>query len=195
MLDFTPVNKYEVPMSNFSAHLWLADLRQLTHQSVDRLLALLAQCEDDDIVYVPHDPLAYDAYAARFRPDEAEIGWTIGHNIVHATASAEEYAFNAAELARGVPYHGRSRYEHPWQTITTVQQCVTRLEESRRLRLASLELWPNEPDLQNGVTPWRQSGWVNAVGLFTWGLAHDDSHWRQIQKVLRQRDKLADKVA
>jgi hypothetical protein len=195
MLDFTFVNNYEIPMSDFAADLWLDDLRQLTHQSVDRLLVLLSQCQDADIVYVPHDPQAYDAYATRFRPEEAKVGWAIGHNVVHATASAEEYAFNAAELARGVPYHGRSRYEHPWQHITTVQQCVDRLQESRRLRLASLDMWPDEPDLDNGVTPWRQSGWVNAIGLFTWGLAHDESHWRQIQKVVRQRHKQVNTIA
>jgi len=52
------------------------------------------------------------------------------------------------------------------------------------MRLASLDLWPDEPDLQNGVTPWQESDWVNAIGLFTWGLAHDDSHWHQIQKIM-----------
>lgn len=184
MLDFNSVNQYQIPMSRFATDLSVADLHRLTEQSIDRLATLLKNCTDADIVYVPDDPDAFDAYAARFRPDEAEMGWSIGHNIVHATASGEEYAFNAAELARGVPYHGRSRYETPWQTITTVEQCLARLEESRRMRLASLELWPDEPDLKNGVTPWRESGWVNAVGLFAWGLAHDDSHWRQIQKIM-----------
>jgi hypothetical protein len=76
-----------------------------------------------------------------------------------------------------------------------VQQCVDRLQESRRLRLACLDMWPDEPDLDNGVTPWRQSGWVNAIGLFTWGLAHDESHWRQIQKVVRQRHKQVNTIA
>ena len=164
-LDFTAVNRYEIPMSEFAAGLTVADLRELTRRSVDQLLALVKQGRDEDIVYTPHDPDAYDGYAAKFRPEEAEIGWTIGHNVVHTAASAEEYAFNAAELARGVPYHGRSRYERPWQTMTTVKGCVQWLEQSRRIRLATLDTWPNEPDLVNGVTPWRQSGWVNAVGL------------------------------
>ena len=50
--------------------------------------------------------------------------------------------------------------------------------------LASLEMWPDDPDLENGVTPWRESGWVNAVGLFAWGIAHDASHIRQIRKIM-----------
>jgi len=191
MLDFTAVNRYRMPMDAFAANLSVADLRQLTNQSVDRLVALIKQCRDADIGYIPADPDAYDAYAAKFRPEETELGWSIGHNIVHTTASAEEYAFNAAELARGVPYHGRSRYETPWQHITTVEQCLTRLAESRRMRLASLELWPDDPDLTNGVTPWRESGWVNAVGLYAWGLAHDASHWQQIQKILAQRQAVS----
>lgn len=186
MLDFTPVNQYQIPMDTFAADLTVADLRCLTNQSIDRLVALLEQCSDADIVYTPHDPDAFDAYATKFRPEEATLGWSIGHNLVHTTASGEEYAFNAAELARGVPYHGRSRYETPWQSITTVEQCLARLQESRRMRLASLDLWPDEPDLNNGVTPWKESGWVNAIGLFTWGLAHDDSHWRQIQRIMAQ---------
>ena len=186
MLDFTPVNNYQIPMAQVAAPLTVADLRRLTEESVERLVALIEQCSDADIIHTPHDPAAFDAYAAHFRPEEASLGWSIGHNIVHATASAEEYAVTAAELARGVPYHGRSRYETPWQSVTTVAQCLARLAESSRLRLASLELWPDAPNLQNGVTPWQESGWVNAIGLFTWGLAHDESHWHQIQQVLTQ---------
>mgnify|MGYP002713066163 CR=1 FL=1 len=185
-IDFSAVNQYQVPMGEFAANLSIAELRAQTVLSIDRFLALLASCVDEDVVFVPHDPEAYDAYAAKFRPEEAEMGWTIAHNVVHATASGEEYAFNAAELVRGVPYHGRSRYEMPWQSVTTVAQCVARLEESRRIRLATLDAWPAQPDLENGVTPWRQSGWVNGVGLFSWGLAHDQSHIAQIEKILRQ---------
>lgn len=186
MMDFTAVNRYQIPMSRFAADLTLTDLHRLTAESLDRLGALIEGLTDADIVYEPHDPNAFDAYAARFRPEEARLGWSISHNIVHTTASGEEYAFNAAELARGVPYHGRSRYETPWQTLTTVEQCLARLAESRRMRLTSLEMWPDAPDLSNGVTPWRESGWVNAVGLFTWGLAHDDSHRQQIRKIITQ---------
>ena len=72
--------------------------------------------------------------------------------IVHTTASSEEAAFIAAELARGVEFHGRSRSEVPWETVTTIEQCRHRLEESRRMRLATLQIWPDEPDLDNTMT-------------------------------------------
>ncbi len=186
ILDFTEVNQYQLAMDTFASLLSVADLRRQTNLSIDRLVKLIEQCNDDDITDVPDDPDAFDAYAAKFRLVEATMGWTIGHNIVHTTASGEEYAFNAAELVRGVPYHGRSRYETAWQSMTTRAHCLLRLEESRRIRLATLDLWPNEPDLQNGVTPWRESGWVNGVGLFCWGLAHDQSHWQQIEKIRGQ---------
>lgn len=186
MRNIILVNTYQVPMSTFAASLSKDDLATMTIQSVEQLTSLLQQCHDSDITFVPDDPRAFDAFAARFRPEEARIGWTIGHNVVHMTASADEYAFTAAELARGVPFHGRSRSELPWQGITTREQCLARVTESKRLRLASLDLWPDSPDLENGVTPWKESGWVNAIGLFTWGIAHDASHIEQIQGVLNQ---------
>lgn len=187
-MNFDPVNSYQLPMHAFASRFTVADLKRLTNESVDQFVSLIQPCSDADVGYVPNDPDAYDTYAARFRPDEAQLGWTIGHNIVHATASAEEYAYDAAGLARGVPYHGRSRFELPWQMVATTQQCLARLEESRRMRLASLGMWPDDPDLENGVTPWRESGWVNAVGLFTWGIAHDASHIQQIKEIIKLID-------
>ena len=171
-------------MNELAAELTIADLRRLTNESVDAMLALLAEAADADIVFVPDDPDASDTYAVN--PMDRDLAWTLGHNVVHATASAEEYAAVAAELARGVPFHGRSRSETPWQTITTIAQCRARLEESRRMRLASLELWPGQPNLEEGYMAWKGSGWVNAKGIFAWGLAHDDDHRRQIANILEQ---------
>jgi hypothetical protein len=101
--------------------------------------------------------------------------WTLGHLIVHVTASAEEAAAIAAELARGVPHRGgRSRSEVHWTTVTTVEQCRQRLEESRRMRLASLGMWPDQPDLSNTYLPPREGAEpVNAVIRFVNGLRHD----------------------
>ncbi len=92
----------------------------------------------------------------------------------------------AAELARGVEYHGRSRSEVPWQTVTTIEQCRHRLEESRRMRLASLEMWPDEPYLDNRHMPYRFVGELNAIGYFVTGLFHDDSHLAQISNIVEQ---------
>lgn len=183
-LDFTPVRARTLTMTDFAAELSLEQLRLLTEASVDRMLALLDTAADADVVFVPDDPEASDDAAAD--PADRGLAWTLGHNVVHATASGEEYAAVATELARGVPFHGRPRYETPWERITTVAQCRQRLEESRRIRVASLGMWPDEPHLENGYEAWSTSGWVNAKGIFVWGLAHDADHERQMRKILGQ---------
>lgn len=184
MIDFTPVRHQEVTMQQFAASLSLDDLSQWTKESIAHFLKLLDSCVDEMVTFVPHDPEADDPYAADL--SDRHLAWTLGHIVVHATASAEEYAAVAAELARGVPFHGRPRYEMPWQQVTTIAQCRQRLVESQRIRLASLSMWPDQPHLDLGYVPWEESGWVNAKGIFTWGLAHDDDHSRQVRALLPQ---------
>ncbi len=146
--------------------------------------SLIAECVDADVTFAPDDPEANDTFAT----DEADVRlpWTLGHVIVHATASAEESAALAAELARGVRYHGRSRHEVPWQAITTIAQCRQRLEESRRMRLASLDMWPDAPHLDNTYRYQAGDEPINAVNRFVRGLSHDDSHLEQISKIVAQ---------
>jgi hypothetical protein len=184
MLDFTPVRNKEIKISQLAAGLTPADLARLTNEMIDAMLGLVAGCTDADVTFIPNDPQANDTYAVS--PDEVNLSWTLGHVIVHTTASAEESAFLAAELARGVPFHGRSRAEVPWQTITTIAQCRERLEESRRMRLASLALWPVSPDLDNSYEVAPGSGPTNALTRFVRGLSHDDSHLGQIAEIVRQ---------
>jgi hypothetical protein len=161
------------------------DLRQSTNQMIDDLVGLIAECMDADVAFVPTDPEANDKFA--INPAEVNLSWTLGHVIVHTTASAEEAAFVAAELARGVPHRGgRSRYEVPWQDVTTIAQCRARLEESRRMRLASLGVWPDPPHLENTYTLERYPEPINAVMRFVMGLQHDDSHLEQIKKIVAQ---------
>jgi hypothetical protein len=186
MIDFTPVRKQQVTIAELTADLTIEDLRRLTDEMVDRMLALIAGCTDADVIFRPVDPEAYDNFAVV--PEEVEMAWTLGHVIVHTTASAEESAFLAAELARGVPFHGRSRSEQPWNKVTTVAQCRHRLEESRRMRLASLDIWPDRPDLDNSYEPWPGVGQINAVGRFVTGLWHDDNHLGQIVDIVRQAE-------
>jgi len=174
MIDFTPVRNKVLTMNEFAASLSLTDLRRLTENSVDQMLALLADAGDTVVTFVP-------SYQDEHDPDENDSakgmrGWTIAHIVVHATAVAEEYAVLAAELARGVPHRRRSRSEVPWQTVTTVAQCRARLLESRRIRLASLHLWPDSPRLDLGYEAWEGLGWVNAKGIFVWGLAHEEEY-------------------
>jgi hypothetical protein len=184
MLDFGPVRDKTATIDQLCAGLGVDDLRDLTNEMVDAMLALIADCNDAGVVFVPDDPEAEDTYAEN--PDEVDLAWTLGHVIVHTTASAEEAAFLAAELARGVPFReGRSRYEIPWRGVTTITQCRQRLEESRRVRLASLELWPGPPHLDNLFTT-RGGASYNAVVRFIFGLAHDDSHLGQIAEIVRQ---------
>jgi hypothetical protein len=184
MLDFTPVRNKEIKLSQLAAGLTPTDLARLTHEMVDTMLGLIAECVDADVTFVPDDPQANDTFA--INPDEVNLSWTLGHVIVHTTASAEESAFLAAELARGVPFHGRSRAEVPWETVTTIAQCRQRLEESRSMRLASLELWPDAPDLENNYAPREGADPINALTRFVSGLSHDDSHLKQIAKIVQQ---------
>jgi hypothetical protein len=183
MLDFTPVKNKEITYAEFVADLTVARLRALTNEIIDYQLSLIATCTDADVVFVPEDPEANDPYAE----DEAdrEISWTLGHLIVHVTASSEESAALAAELARGVVRDGRSRSEIPWQSVTTLTQCQQRLEESRRMRLASLGMWPDEPYLDN-VQHSERRGAINPLVRFVLGLSHDQGHLAQIKNVIAQ---------
>jgi len=184
MLDFTPVRNKKITMAELAKDLTRDDLRRLTNAMIDRQLELLAECTDFDVTFVPNDPEAKDEVAAT--AEEVHMAWTLGHIIVHTTASSEEYAFIAAELARGVPFHGRSRAEVPWMTVTTIEQCRARLEESRRMRLATLDIWPDIPHLENTYQAWEGGPYMNCVERFVRGLAHDDSHLAQIAEVIRQ---------
>jgi hypothetical protein len=85
-----------------------------------------------------------------------------------------------------VPDHGRSRYETNWEMVTTIAECRSRLEESRRMRLASLGVWPDSPRYDNLVEPYPGAGQRNCKGRFIGGLAHDDSHIEQFKDVVRQ---------
>ncbi|HEY0752872.1 MAG TPA: hypothetical protein VGD98_02750 [Ktedonobacteraceae bacterium] len=110
--------------------------------------------------------------------------------IVHATASSEESAALALTLARGLPVEGRSRYEVYWETVTTVEQMRRRLEESRSMRKAMLDAWPDEPHLEVTYTPYPSVGSINAIGRFIFGLSHDTSHLEQLREIMRQGREL-----
>lgn len=182
-IDFAALRERRATLATISAGLSVEELARITEESIARMEEALSEVTDADVVFVPVDPEANDPAAA----DEADrdIAWTLGHLIVHVTASAEESAALAAELARGVPFHGRSRWEVPWQRVTTVEECRRRLAESRRIRLASLEMWPGTPpaelDATEGVPTWDQ-----ARERFARGLAHEDGHLAQIREVIAQ---------
>lgn len=184
MLDIVLVNEGEITVDELVSNLSANDLRELTNEMVDTMLDLIAGCQDFEVTYVPQDAEAYDPYAED--EEDLDLAWTLGHVIVHTTASSEEAGALAAELARGVPRRrARSRVEVPWQSVTTIQVCRQRLEESRRMRLASLDMWPDEPHLEN-IYENKRGVLVNAVVQFALGLVHDGSHLKQIENIVNQ---------
>lgn len=191
MIDFSPVRNKEQKYIDLwrEQGLTIGELRRLTNESIDYLLDVIAELEDADVTFEPLDPDAYDPHAVE---GEEHIGWNIAHLIAHVTASSEEGAAFSSLLARGVPdVTERPRYETAWHTITTKAQCVQRLEESRRIRLAYLNTWPDEPDYENArvLTSERAReywGTLNAPAAFLMGLGHEVGHYEQIEDAKAQ---------
>ena len=184
MLNFQAVRDNKMSMNDLVANLNKDDLKKLTNEMIDKILDLIAECEDEDVQFLPDDPDAYDPFAEEEK--DVNLAWTLGHVIVHLNASNEESAALASELARGVEYHGRSRSEVPFELIRTVDDCRQRLEESRRICLASLNMWPDEPHLENYYQSRPEAPRINAIGRYVYGLFHADSHLAQIRSIVRQ---------
>ena len=125
MLSFEAVRNDEITFVELVAGLSRDDLRDLTNEMVDTMLGLITDCVDADVVFAPVDPDADDPFAAT--EEEVHLAWNLGHVIVHTTASAEESAALAAELARGVENHtpclcSRGTMPHtPSDSISTPQ--------------------------------------------------------------------------
>lgn len=184
MLRFQAVRDEEITFDDLIADLTRDDLRDLTNEMIDTILDLIADCDDADVYFEPDDPEADDPYAVT--PEDVNMAWNLGHVVVHTTASSEEAAALAAELARGVQHHGRSRSEVPWEEMKTVKGCRQRLEESRQMRLASLQMWPEKAHLENAYEAWSDGPTVNAIGRFVLGLMHEESHLGQIKEIVHQ---------
>ena len=181
MIEFPP----DAKLGDLQDGITRRDLIRAVSAMTDKLLSLIRDLPDSYVTFEPVDPEANDPYAADEK--DIDLAWTLGHVIVHVTASCEESAARGATLARGVAVLGRSRYETPWQTVTTTAQLVAQLEASRRMQLAFLNAWPDEPHLDNlytkGAEYW---GELNAVGMTLGGLKHASSHLGQIEEIIRQ---------
>jgi DinB superfamily len=184
MLDFSPVHSRVKTSQELAVGLSREDLAKLTEEMCDLQLEAIREAVDEDVDRVPDDPEANDTFAAK--PEDVGLSWTLGHVVVHATASSEESAAVALTLARGLPVDGRSRYEVPWEGVHTVAFIRGRIEESRRMRLALLAAWPDEPHLDNFYAPAEGRPPMNALGRFVSGLAHDSSHLDQMRKIMAQ---------
>jgi len=183
MLDFQPVRDKKIALQDLVIHLGRDDLRRELIEMYDEVDRFLADCTDADVIFEPTDDKADDPYAVQ---GEETISWTLGHVIVHLTASMEESASLAAELARGVIFHGRSRYEVPWREVTTIEQCRTRMAESRRMCLASLDMWPEPPHLENTYIPAAGARPHTCISRFASGLKHASDHLGQIADIAKQ---------
>lgn len=182
-VDFGPVRAGQLELIELGRGLGPADLAAETRALMAQVRDLVAAARDPDLTFVPDDPQAVDTVATD--PSEEHLAWTAGHVVVHLTASAEEAAFLAAELARGVEAHGRSRREVPWTSVTTVDACLNRLDESERMIVATLGTWPDAPHLD--VVFVNSRGSVrNAPARFLGGLMHADEHIEQVAGILRQ---------
>ncbi len=182
MLDFARVREGDLTLADLARGLSPADLHRLTDEMIDAVLAIIETATAADVVFVPEDPLAHDAFASA----EATLPWTLGHVIAHTTASSEEAGALSSTLARGIAVEGRSRYEVDWKTLRTVAQVRQRLEESRHMRHAFLDSWPYQPHLEMVDRGHAEYGPLNAIGRFLLGLMHEDEHLAQLREIMRQ---------
>ena len=189
LIDFSPVESGQITLYDFAQKLSIDDLRGATNASLDAILAWIGNADDAQVAFIPNDPLADDQYAP---PEERYLGWSVAHLVVHVTASSEEAVAYSAILARGIPYprEPRLRYETDWHTMKTRAQVLQRIEESRRIRLAALDMWPDVPHLdalrdvsENYIA---RLGVSNAKSAFLSGLKHEHAHHAQIQATAKQ---------
>lgn len=188
-IDFAPLLKREVNPFEYSQQYSIDDLREASNTSLDILVDIINQATDEQITFIPHDPDAHDPDAVA---GEEHIGWSLGHLVLHATATAEEGFSRSSILARGIvlPSSLRLRYEDSWHThCQTRADCLHRLEESRRMRLAYLDAWPDRPHLDvflepSPDTPFRFQ--INALVSALLGLTHEIQHHDQFREALRQ---------
>lgn len=183
MLDFQSAREKRISLQDLVKDLNREDLRSNFIEVYDTIEEKIAACTNADVVFQPVDPTAKDPDAVE---GEESLAWTLGHVIVHLTASMEESASIAEELARGVEYHGRSRWEVPFREVTTIAFCRRRLAESRRMCLASLDMWPDSPHLDNTYVPIQGALPHTPVSRFASGLRHASDHLDQISEILRQ---------
>jgi hypothetical protein len=184
VIDFSPVRSREKSLQDLAEGLTREDLVRLTNEMWDDFQERIGGAEDVDVPFVPIDPEANDTFAAD--PADVNLPWTLGHVVVHATASSEEAAAHALTLARGLEVNGRSRYEIPWEGVTTAAFIHEHIEESRRMQLAMIQAWPAEPHLDVTYTAREGAKPLNALGRYLGGLMHADAHRDQVTKVLTQ---------
>ncbi len=187
-IDFSPLSSNTKTPLEFAAQFTVDDLRAATNTYYDEIEAILAGFNDAQLIHEPVDPNAKDNDAKT--AEEVHMGWSLAHLVLHVTASAEESAAISSLLARGVAVEGRFRYEPDWRTVTTRQQVMQRLMESRRMTLAYLEAWPDAPllDVYRKFAPDSPFAKAqrNAPATYLGGLNHLSGHLDQFREVAAQ---------
>ncbi|SRR5579875_304850 len=177
-----------------------ADLRMKTEQFFDVVQSIVAEATDAAVVFVPDDPHVSEepetameilaAKAGEWNPEatseEGKLGWTLSRVIAHVTAILEDGMACAAMLARGAEIKGRLLYEVPWESMTTASHIQARVRESRRICLALLDAWPDQPHLETTVLRIPEIGPLNAIGIGMSGIFHGPMHLDQLREILRQ---------
>ncbi|MBL8131512.1 MAG: DinB family protein [Anaerolineae bacterium] len=190
--DFSPVISGEMTLTQWVTREGITTathLRRLTESVLDEIDAILGEADDAGVAFIPEDPHADDPHAPE---GEQHQGWSLAHLVLHVTASAEEWAAVSSILARGIPYarEPRLRYEPDWHSFTTRAQVDQRLAESRRMRLAYLDAWPDAPllhvqrEMSENFT--KKHGPMNAVTAYLFGLRHEVGHLEQMREAARQ---------
>ena len=183
MLDFQSVREKKVTVQDLVKGLTKDDLRRELNEMYNDIEHRIVNATDADVVFQPVDPNAKDPFA---KEGEGELAWTLGHVIVHLTASMEEAASISQELARGVEYHGRSRWEVLFREVKTIAFCRARLAESRRMCLAALDMWPDPSHMDNTYAAAPGALPHTPVSRFASGLKHASDHLEQISEIMRQ---------
>jgi hypothetical protein len=186
LINFQPVYNKEKTLSDLAGQYGNADLREALNNYVDFTVQIINSISDEEAIYIPLDPGANDPYATT--EAERHVGWSLVHLVMHVTASAEEAAAFSSILARGIAIGGRLRSERDWRQVATCAEAVARLEECRRICLAYLSTWPDQPDLDTTRIMPDNMSWMkpNAPIQFLAGLMHWQAHVEQFQKVVEQ---------
>lgn len=181
MIDFSGVFSGQRKIADLAANVTLADLKTATDVQIDTMVELIQALPDAQVVFVAADPQAAGG-----------IGWNVAHLVAHVTASSEENAAISSILARGIdyPFEPRLRAETDWTTLTTTAGCLQRLEESRRIRQAYLNAWPDHPHLETHRTLppafAERVGQLNAIGACLLGLVHEAGQLAQLRDIVSQ---------
>ncbi|GHO80801.1 hypothetical protein KSD_85720 [Ktedonobacter sp. SOSP1-85] len=175
--DFTALREGKTTYADMVAEVSYKDLQNYIELAFETVETILKDATDAAVNFVPNDPKA---------TEDGERGWTISHIVAHLTAGFEENASVSSILARGLALEARLHAEAPWETLKTAEQVRARLNESRRMSLAYLSAWPDQPNLTTTITRIPAFGPMNAIGVGMLGFFHAQMHYEQLRETLNQ---------